>query len=314
RVFAQYWRTPSYIYSKWALSTFTALFVGFVFFKAHRSLQGMQNQMFSIFMLLTVFNNLVQQSMPNFCTQRALYEVRERPSKTYSWQAFMLANIIVELPWNALMAVFMFFCWYYPVGLYENAIPNDQLHERGALMFLYILAFMLFTSTFSHMIISGIEVAETGGNIATLLFSLCLIFCGVLVTKDQLPGFWVFMYRVSPFTYLISGMLSTGLAGTTVQCEDYEFVKLHPPSNMTCGDYMNKFIEVAGGYFKDENAVGTCEFCSMSKTDTFLASVGSSYDDAWRNFGLMWAYIVFNIAAAVFIYWLVRMPKGSRSK
>lgn len=314
RVFAQYWRTPSYIYSKFALSTFTALFVGFVFFKAHRSLQGMQNQMFSVFMLLTVFNNLVQQSMPNFCTQRALYEVRERPSKTYSWKAFMLANIIVELPWNALMSVFMFFCWYYPIGLYENAIPNDQLHERGALMFLFVLVFMLFTSTFSHMVIAGIEVAETGGNIATLLFSLCLIFCGVLVTKDQLPGFWVFMYRVSPFTYLISGMLSTGLAGASVQCEDYEFVKLHPPSNMTCGDYMDKFIDVAGGYFKDASATDTCQFCSMSKTDTFLASVGSSFDDAWRNFGLMWVYIAFNIAMATFIYWLVRMPKGSRSK
>ncbi|KAI5287946.1 hypothetical protein KEM54_005599 [Ascosphaera aggregata] len=314
RVFAQYWRTPTYIYAKFSLCTFTALFVGFVFFKAHRSLQGMQNQMFSIFMLLTVFNNLCQQSMPSFTTQRALYEVRERPAKTYSWKAFMLANIIVELPWSTLMAVFMFFCWYYPIGLYENAVPNDQVHERGALMFLYILVFFLFASTFSHMIIAGIEVAETGGNIATLLFSLCLIFCGVLVTKDQLPGFWIFMYRVSPFTYIVAGMLSTGLSGAEVQCEDYEYVQINPPPGRTCWEYMGKYIEVAGGYFKNANATGSCDFCTMSSTDTFLASVGSYYSDAWRNFGLIWAYIFFNVAAALFIYWLVRVPKGSRSK
>ena len=54
RVFQQYWRTPTYIYSKSALSILTALFIGFSFFKASTSLQGLQNQMFSIFMLLTV--------------------------------------------------------------------------------------------------------------------------------------------------------------------------------------------------------------------------------------------------------------------
>jgi cation transport ATPase len=93
RVFEQYWRTPSYIYSKVLLATATAFFIGFSFWKAGTSLQGIQNQLFSIFMLLTIFGNLVQQIMPNFVTQRALYEVRERPSKSYSWQSFMLVRI-----------------------------------------------------------------------------------------------------------------------------------------------------------------------------------------------------------------------------
>ncbi|KAG9704914.1 hypothetical protein KCU73_g17971, partial [Aureobasidium melanogenum] len=84
RVFVQYWRTPRYIFSKLALCTLSALFIGFVFFKALNSQQGLQNQMFSIFMLFTIFGQLVQQIMPHFVTQRALYEVRERPSKTYS--------------------------------------------------------------------------------------------------------------------------------------------------------------------------------------------------------------------------------------
>jgi hypothetical protein len=93
RVFEQYWRTPSYIYAKIFLSTATAFFVGFSFWMAGTSLQGVQNQLFAIFMLLTVFGNLVQQIMPNFVTQRALYEVRERPAKTYSWQSFMLVSV-----------------------------------------------------------------------------------------------------------------------------------------------------------------------------------------------------------------------------
>lgn len=134
--------------------------------------------MFSIFMLLTVFGNLTQQIMPLFVGQRALYEVRERPSKAYSWKAFLGAQILVELPWQTLMAVFSFVSWYYPIGLYRNAQPTDTVTERGGLMFLFIWTFYLFTSTFSHMLIAAVELAEVGGMYANLLFSLSLIFCG----------------------------------------------------------------------------------------------------------------------------------------
>ena len=178
RVFEQYWRTPSYLYSKTLLCTASALFIGFSFWDSAISIQGLQNQLFSIFMLMTIFGNIVQQTMPHFVTQRALYEVRERPSKTYSWKVFMLSQIIVELPWNTLMSVIIFFCFYYPIGMYKNAIPDHQVHERGALMWLLIWAFLLFTSTFTDMVVAGIETAETAGNIAQLLFSLTLIFCG----------------------------------------------------------------------------------------------------------------------------------------
>lgn len=178
RVFEQYWRTPSYIYSKAVLCVFSGLFIGFSFFKATNSLQGLQNQLFSIFMLMTIFGQLTQQIMPHFVTQRSLYEVRERPSKTYSWKAFMMSNILVELPWNTLMALFIFLTYYYPVGLYRNAEWTDAVSERGALMFLLILTFLLFTSTFAHMVIAAIDTAETAGNLGNLMFSLCLVFCG----------------------------------------------------------------------------------------------------------------------------------------
>ncbi|KAF9887930.1 hypothetical protein FE257_009452 [Aspergillus nanangensis] len=314
RVFAQYFRTPSYIWSKAALCGLTALYIGFSFFQANNSIQGLQNQMFSVFMLMTIFGNLVQQIMPNFVTQRSLYEARERPSKAYSWKAFMTANIIVELPWNTLMAALIFFCWYYPIGMYNNAIPSDAVTERGGLMFLLIWTFLLFTSTFAHMVIAGIELAETGGNIASLLFSLCLIFCGVLATKEALPGFWIFMYRVSPFTYLVSAMLSTGLSGAEARCEKVEYLTFDPPDGQTCAQYMNPYINMThSGYLLEPQATEGCSFCPVDNTNTFLLSISSKFEDAWRNFGLMWVYIAFNIVAAVFIYWLARVPKGKNA-
>ncbi|KAL6918139.1 hypothetical protein FSHL1_009570 [Fusarium sambucinum] len=314
RVFQQYWRTPVYIYSKAALCSLVALFIGFVFFKAPNTIQGLQNQMFAIFNLLTIFGQLVQQSMPQFVIQRSLYEVRERPSKVYSWKIFMLSQLIVELPWNSLMAVIMYCAWYYPVGLYQNASDAGQTTERGALMFLFLLAFLLFTATFSTMIIAGFETAEGGANVANLLFMLCLIFCGVLAPKDTLPGFWTFMNYVSPFTYLVAGMLATGVANTDVTCADNELVPVNPPSNMTCTEYMGDYIDAIGGYFVNPDVTENCEFCTISKTNTYLAGVNIDYNDRWRNFGLLWVYIIFNMAAALFIYWLARMPKKTFKK
>lgn len=314
RVFEQYWRTPSYIYSKAALCIGISLYIGLVFLNAPNSIQGLQNQMFAIFNILTVFGQLTQQQMPHFVVQRSLYEVRERPSKTYSWKVFMLSQIIVELPWNTLMAVVMFVCWYYPVGLNHNAEAADQVAERGALVFLFLLAFMLFTSTFTNLVIAGFETAEAGGNIANLLFMLCLIFCGVLATPDSMPGFWIFMYRVSPFTYLVQGMLAASVANTAVVCASNELLTFQPLDGQTCGQYMSDYISMAGGYLTNENATSDCLFCTIGETNTFLETVSTSYGDRWRNFGILWAFIIFNIFAALGVYWLARVPKGKKVK
>ncbi|KAJ3791847.1 pleiotropic ABC efflux transporter of multiple drugs [Lentinula aff. detonsa] len=312
RVFQQLYRTPSYIYSKTFLSITTALFIGFTFYKADNTLQGLQNQMFSIFMLMTIFGNLVNQIMPHFVTQRSLYKVRERPSKAYSWVAFMLANICAELPWNTLMSVFIFFGWYYPIGLYRNAEPTGAVTERGALLFLLLWSFLMFTSTFTHMIIAAVEVAENGGNIATLLFSLTILFCGVLVTPSKLPGFWIFMYRISPFTYLVDAMLSVSLANAPASCSSVKVSVFNPPSRQTCGQYLSDYIPFAGGFLANPNATSQCEFYSITDTNVFLAQVNSFYSHHWRNFGLMWAYVGFNLFAALFLYWLSRVPKNTK--
>ncbi|ROW08296.1 hypothetical protein VMCG_03196 [Cytospora schulzeri] len=314
RVFQQYWRTPSYIYSKAALCIGISLYIGLVFLNAPNSIQGLQNQMFAIFNIFTVFGQLTQQQMPHFVVQRSLYEVRERPSKVYSWKVFMLSQIIVELPWNSLMAAVMFVCWYYPVGLYRNAEPAHQVHERGALVFLFLLAFMLFTSTFTDLIIAGFDTAEGGGNLANLLFSLCLIFCGVLATPDTMPRFWIFMYRVSPFTYLVQGMLAASVANTKVVCAANELLTFQPLGGQTCGEYMSNYMSVYGGYLTNENATSDCTFCTIKETNAFLASVSSHYDERWRNFGIMFAFIGFNIIASLGVYWLARVPKGKKVK
>lgn len=69
---------------------------------AENTQRGLQNQMFGVFIFLTVFSQVVEQIMPVFVSQRTMYEARERPSKAYSWKAFLIANILVEMAWNSV--------------------------------------------------------------------------------------------------------------------------------------------------------------------------------------------------------------------
>lgn len=258
-------------------------------------------------MLTVNFAMLAQQVIPQFVTQRSLYEARERPSKVYSWVAFMLSNILVEIPWALVSSVILFFCWYYPVGLYHNAEPTQSVHLRGAQAFLLIMEFLAFASTFAHLAIAAMPNAETAGNIASLCFSMSLLFCGVLAGPSVFPHFWIWMYRMSPFNYLISGLLATSVSDTKVTCSDVEFLHFDPADNMTCGEYMAGFIQMAGGYVEDPLATSACSFCSLSDTNAFLQAVSVEPHQVWRDFGILFAYILFNIFAAVLLYWLFRV-------
>jgi len=134
--------------------------------------------------------------MPRFVLQRDLYEVRERPSKAYSWAAFLIANIVVEIPYQIMLGIMVYASYFYPIFT-RGGIPDS---ERQGLVLLLLIQFFVFASTFAHMLISFLPDAETAGNIATLMFSLILTFNGVFQPPNALPGFWIFMYRVSPLT------------------------------------------------------------------------------------------------------------------
>lgn len=330
RVFQQYWRTPEYVYAKLLLGVASALFIGFSFFHIERSQQGLQNAIFSIFMITTIFTTLVQQIMPRFILQRDLYEVRERPSKAYSWKAFLIANIIVEIPYQILLGVMVWASYFYPIYT-RGGIPSA---ERQGLILLLLVQFFVFASTFAHMMISALPDSETAGNIATLMFSMCLTFNGVFQPPNALPGFWIFMYRVSPLTCkppspsfhtretkgrvptntwpdLVSAVASTGLSGRPVRCSSSETAIMQPPAGSSCGEYLSSYANLSGGAVYNPEAFSDCEFCTATVADQFLSSVSISYSTRWRDYGIGFAFIFFNIFAAVLLYYFFRVRKGS---
>jgi ATP-binding cassette subfamily G (WHITE) protein 2 (PDR) len=149
--------------------------------------------------------------------------------------------------------------------------------------------------------------------IVTLLFAMSLVFNGVMQSPDALPGFWIFMYRVSPFTYWIGGIVSAQLHGKEIVCSQAELSVFQPPAGQTCGQYLAAYLQAAPGTLQNPTATSDCAYCALSQADQFLSGSNIYYSKVWFYFGVFWAYIVFNIFAAVFLYWFFRVSTFSFS-
>jgi ATP-binding cassette subfamily G (WHITE) protein 2 (PDR) len=225
--------------------------------------------------------------MPLFVTQRSLYEVRERPSKAYDWKVFLIANIVVEIPYQAVLGVLVYVTYYY-------AVNGVQSSGRQGLVLLFCIEFLIFASTFAHMCIAALPDPQTAGSIATLLFSLMLIFNSVMQTPNALPGFWTFMYRVSPLTYWSAGIVATELHGKAVKCAPAEVSIFNPPPGQTCQQYLAPYLSKAPGQLQNPMDTTGCRYCGVRQADEFLAVSNVFYSERSRNLGLLWVYIGFN--------------------
>lgn len=88
------------------------------------------------------------------------------------------------------------------------------------------------------------------------------------------------MWRVSPVTYLVEGMITAAVANTRVICAQQEYLKLSPPDGQSCLEYLEPYMRVAGGYLEDENATTNCSFCQIATSNDFLALFGLDYSHA----------------------------------
>ncbi|KAF9890684.1 hypothetical protein FE257_005550 [Aspergillus nanangensis] len=301
RVFRQYFRQPEYILSKYILGIISGLFIGFSFWKSDNTQQGFQNVLFSIFLLCTIFGTMVNQIMPKFVLQRSLYEVRERPSRIYSWKVFIVSQMLVEVPWQLVLGVCAWACFYFPV------LGTSTTPESRGLVLLFIVQFYIYAASMAQFTVAALGEPAVAAMLATLMFGLSFLFNGIMQPPSMLPRFWIFMYRVSPFTYYVGGISGTALHGRKVECNQAELRIFDPPSNMTCGQYMAKYLELAGGSLYNGNATSNCEYCSMSSADDYLAQRGIYYSDRWRNYGIFWCYFVFNVLGAIILYYFFRV-------
>ncbi|KAG2033358.1 pleiotropic drug resistance ABC transporter [Suillus americanus] len=303
RNFLAYWRNPTYLLAKITLNIAGGLLIGFTFFNSKDTLQGTQNKLFSIFLTTVLSVPITQQLQSVYIDIRSIYEVRERPSRMYYWSALATSQILVEIPWNIFCSSLFFVCWYWSVGFATDRVGYTYL--------MYGIVFPLYYTTIAEAVGAMAPNAVIASLLFSTVFSFVVMFNGVLQPFRAL-GWWTWMYRVSPFMYLVEGLLGQAIGGQLINCASIELVQINPPSGLSCATYMDPFISFAGGYLTNPDATTECLYCPYRTTDEFMfSSFNILYSHHWRNTGIVLGVVVFNVCAMFAFTYIFRIRKGS---
>ncbi|KAI0142596.1 ABC-2 type transporter [Hypoxylon sp. NC0597] len=290
RSFVAYWRTPNYIMGKMILHIFTGLFNTFTFWRLGFASIDMQSRLFSIFMNLTIAPPLVQQLQPAFLNSRNIFQSRENNAKIYSWFAWTTAVVLVEIPYAIVAGAIYYNCWWWGIGGFR------QTGFPSGFVFLCVILFELYYVGFGQAIAAFSPNELLASLLVPIFFLFVVSFCGVIMPAEQLPYFWrSWMYWLTPFHYLLEAFLATAIHDQPVECKSSEYARFSPPPGQDCETYVGNYTLQAGGYVQT-GADGLCEFCQYRTGDEYGRQFSVYYDNIWRDFGIMCAFIAFNYA------------------
>lgn len=133
-------------------------------------------------MILVFGLSSAQHMLGKFIQSRTVYEIRESPSRMFTWSAFLVSQILIEIPWNTLASSLLFFCWYWTTGFSSS--------QAGFSYLFYPIVFPLFSTTFGQAIAAISPTAVFGSTLLSVVFSFIVILyalfspCGIVLMDD----------------------------------------------------------------------------------------------------------------------------------
>ena len=134
----------------------------------------------SVLMASSLCVPIAFQLQGKFIESRTVYELRERPSRMFTWSAFLVSQFLIEIPWHIFGISLLFFCWYWTSGFDSS--------RAGFSYLFYCIAFPLYCISFGQALAAISPSASIASALLVALFSfivvlyvllpLCIAFLG----------------------------------------------------------------------------------------------------------------------------------------
>ncbi|KAH9254741.1 hypothetical protein BASA81_007292 [Batrachochytrium salamandrivorans] len=208
RNFTTYYRAPEFSLNRiCVVMLFTALFAGFYYDSKMANVADVEGRIVLIFFFSSMSSLYSLYTLVPFAMSRRALYYRERASFTYSVAAYNWAEGLVEIPYILIQIAFTV-----PLIYYLTSLPYDDW-ERPiyfASMIFMLLVLMTSLAFFMTSLFSDPLAAQLA-SIGVLL--TLMVFCGIMVPRQDLPKPYVPMYYVSFFKYSSEGLLTTQFHG-----------------------------------------------------------------------------------------------------
>eukprot|EP00042_Codosiga_hollandica_P052355 m.662678 g.662678 ORF g.662678 m.662678 type:complete len:1576 (+) comp58477_c0_seq2:48-4775(+) len=245
RTFRTFWRDPSYNLTRQIFQLGVALLLGLTFLQLAHDQAGLNSRISAIFFAsVLAVTTMVGATGPLF-QERALF-YREHDSATYTLTPFLAAAGIVEIPFLAFGTTIFCAVFYWLVGFREDGFGY---------FYVMMFAYQFFAVSLGQVLAAASSSRAAAQQAIPALNSFLNLFCGFLIRKQDIGGWFIWIYYINPLTYFIEGIVTN---------------------------------EVGGQVFEGDASKG-----AFTTGDAFLSFYGMDYDHRWRNVGIVFAFTIF---------------------
>ncbi|RID62357.1 hypothetical protein BRARA_E01435 [Brassica rapa] len=200
-----YWRNPSHNLTRIIFMFLNSTLCGLLFWQKAKDINNQQD-LFSIFgsmYTLVIFSGINNcATVMNFiATERNVF-YRERFARMYSSWAYSFSQVLVEIPYSLLQSLLCTIIVYPMIGYHMSVYKMFWSWYStfcSLLVFNYCGMLMVALTPNIHMALT----------LRTTFFSMVNLFAGFTIPKQKIPKWWIWMYYLSPTSWVLEGLLNS---------------------------------------------------------------------------------------------------------
>ncbi|KAI6081498.1 hypothetical protein F4821DRAFT_249212 [Hypoxylon rubiginosum] len=214
RTWKNLYRNPLLMLTHYAIAIVLAVLSGYLFYGLTDDIPGFQNRLGLFFFLLALFGFSTLTSLNVFAAERLLF-VRERANGYYAPITYFVAKVLFDIiPLRIIPPILMGAIVYPMTGLIPDA-PH---------FFTFMLVLVLFNLA-AAAICLFIGIVCKDGGVANLIGSLVmlfsLLFAGLLLNHDAIPGAALWLQSLSIFHYGFEALIVNEVIKLTLVDKKY---------------------------------------------------------------------------------------------
>ncbi|KAL4246441.1 ABC transporter domain-containing protein [Abortiporus biennis] len=192
RAFKNLYRDPALLATHYIGSIIVAIICGALFHNMENDIAGFQNRLGMFFFTLALFGFSSLSSLTLFANERILF-MRERANGYYSSFTYFASKILFDILPLRVVPPLVFGGIVYPL---IGFVPETATFWK---FMLTLVLFNLTTASVVLMLSIAFANVSVGSLVGTLVMLFNLLFTGLLINRDTLPGSFRWLITVSFF-------------------------------------------------------------------------------------------------------------------
>ncbi|KAF8082788.1 hypothetical protein N665_0808s0024 [Sinapis alba] len=200
-----YWRNPSYNLTRFMFMCLTSVLCGVLFWQKAKKINTQQDLFNVLGSMYTVvlFTGMNNCSTVLFCisNERNVF-YRERFAQMYTSWAYSLAQVLVEIPYSLFQSILCVVIVYPMVGYHFSVY-------KVFWSFYSVFCSLLIYNYFGMLLVVVTPNIYVAFTLRSGFYSMLNLFAGYVIPKPSIPKWWIWMYYLSPTSWVLNGLLTS---------------------------------------------------------------------------------------------------------